>query len=348
MKDQVSMIRIFKPLGKRQTINAMTSSVGTKMDDCDHAAADDTMRVGAKRSRDLSLNGSEATAQVGSRRSKGSTLISANETMISSNEQSNGTSKQENKKRRKGATYVDVLVRKTTKIAVGSDSAISEVTVCESGDQFQKSSSDVSCLHEGSDDVSGTSETNSTSGGGKKKRRVGYKHALYKIWHLAYLDKGVFEQQKLQLSQQDVLSLCTERNKPPAPGMYVLPRLPKSPISPTNAVLVDKLQRKHLLALWKLGQNEDDYKYYIQKFDVQPVVGSNGGSEVESDCSPLVGSNGGSEVQSDGSPLVGSNGGSEVQSDGSPLVRSNGGPKAQSDVQSVFENDGGPEVQTLI
>jgi hypothetical protein len=94
-------------------------------------------------------------------------------------------------------------------------------------------------------------------------RRAGYKHALYKMWHLAYIDKNVFGQSKIKLSQHDVLNLCKECNKMPAPGVYVLPKDPTLPISLSNAVIVDKLQRKHLLALWRLSKDEDEYRRYI-------------------------------------------------------------------------------------
>lgn len=88
-------------------------------------------------------------------------------------------------------------------------------------------------------------------------KRQGYKHALYKMWHLAYIDKNVFGQDKLQLNQNDLLKLC--KDQAPNQGMYVLPRKPTRPLSPTNAVLVGKLQRRYLLALWKLTKDEEAY-----------------------------------------------------------------------------------------
>jgi hypothetical protein len=112
---------------------------------------------------------------------------------------------------------------------------------------------------------SNSNKTHQELSQGQKRRREGYKHALYKMWHLAYIDKTVFAQSRLQLSQHDVLSLCKECNKMPAPGVYVLPRDPKVPISPSNAVIVDKLQRKHLIAMWRLNKDEGDYRRYVQK-----------------------------------------------------------------------------------
>lgn len=87
-----------------------------------------------------------------------------------------------------------------------------------------------------------------------------YKHALYKMWHLAYVDKNVFGQTKLQLAQRDLLDLCRQRNKAPEPGLFVVPRQPSRPLSLNNAVLVGKLQRRYLLALWRLTKDEEAYE----------------------------------------------------------------------------------------
>ena len=90
-------------------------------------------------------------------------------------------------------------------------------------------------------------------------KRHGYKHALYKMWHLAYIDKNVFGQAKLHLAQSHLLDLCKQNNNEPEQGLYVVPRRPGLPLSSTNAVLVSKLQRKYLLALWKLTKDEEAY-----------------------------------------------------------------------------------------
>ena len=89
---------------------------------------------------------------------------------------------------------------------------------------------------------------------------LGYRHALYKMWHLAYLDRGAFGQASVQLSQQDVLHVCNRSQKTPGQGAYVVPVQPSLPLSPGNAVIVDKLQRRFLLALWRLTEDEDAYK----------------------------------------------------------------------------------------
>ena len=86
------------------------------------------------------------------------------------------------------------------------------------------------------------------------------KHALYKMWHLAYTDKSVFGQRRLHLAQQDLLDLCRQRNKAPELGLYVLPRKPSKPLSLDNAVFVSKLQRRHLLALWRLTKDDEAYE----------------------------------------------------------------------------------------
>ena len=86
------------------------------------------------------------------------------------------------------------------------------------------------------------------------------KHALYKMWHLAYTDKSVFGQRRLHIAQQDLLDLCRQRNKAPELGLYVLPRKPSKPLSLDNAVFVSKLQRRHLLALWRLTKDDEAYE----------------------------------------------------------------------------------------
>ena len=88
-----------------------------------------------------------------------------------------------------------------------------------------------------------------------------YKHALYKMWHLAYLDKKAFGQATVQLSQQDVLQICQQQGRAPEQGAcYVVPVQPGRPLSLSNAVLVSKLQRRFLLAMWKLTKDEEAYR----------------------------------------------------------------------------------------
>lgn len=94
----------------------------------------------------------------------------------------------------------------------------------------------------------------------KPKNHTSYKHALYKIWHLAYLDKKAFGQASIQLSQQDVLRICENTQTTPDTAAYVIPVQPSLPLSPSNAMLVNKLQRRFLLALWKLEKDEDIYR----------------------------------------------------------------------------------------
>ena len=88
-----------------------------------------------------------------------------------------------------------------------------------------------------------------------------YKHALYKMWHLAYLDKKAFGQATVQLSQQDVLQICQQQGRAPEQGgCYVIPVQPSQPLSPGNAVLVNKPQRRFFLAMWKLTRDEKAYQ----------------------------------------------------------------------------------------
>jgi hypothetical protein len=96
-----------------------------------------------------------------------------------------------------------------------------------------------------------------------KKQKGDYKHALYKIWHRAYMDKKDFNQGRLLLSQKDVLSLFLSKHKTPEAAFFVVPQHPNEPLSHHNAVLVDKIQRRYLLALWRMTKDEDEYKYSV-------------------------------------------------------------------------------------
>ena len=90
-----------------------------------------------------------------------------------------------------------------------------------------------------------------------------YTHALYKIWHRCYMDKRDFGQSKLLLCQKDILELCRKQAATPQADMYIVPRDPISPLSSTNAVLVDRLQRRVLIALWRLGRDRDEYTRHV-------------------------------------------------------------------------------------
>jgi hypothetical protein len=100
-----------------------------------------------------------------------------------------------------------------------------------------------------------------------QNKRQDYKHALYKMWHLAYLDKRLFGQASLKLSQSDLLQICRQSKLTPEQGAYyAIPRQPKLPLSPTNTILVNKLQRRFLLALWKLTRDDEAYKDCVEGF----------------------------------------------------------------------------------
>ena len=83
-------------------------------------------------------------------------------------------------------------------------------------------------------------------------------------WHLAYLDKSAFGQATLQLSQADLLDICKRSQREPEQQVYVIPAHPTQPLSPANAVLVNKAQRRFLLALWKLKNDEVDYRLCVE------------------------------------------------------------------------------------
>jgi hypothetical protein len=93
----------------------------------------------------------------------------------------------------------------------------------------------------------------------KRYTKGNYKHDVYKIWHRCYLDKGDFSQKKLVLSQNDIFELCASKNISPAAGMYIVPKQPKQLLSRQNALIVDKNQRKFLLALWRMTKDENKY-----------------------------------------------------------------------------------------
>jgi hypothetical protein len=96
------------------------------------------------------------------------------------------------------------------------------------------------------------------------KHRQSYTHALYKIWHRSYLDMKELGQKKLCLTQKDILSLFHAKNKEPKAEFYVVPRIPSKQVSLENALLINKTQKRYLLALWRLTRNEEDYVDYIE------------------------------------------------------------------------------------
>jgi len=96
------------------------------------------------------------------------------------------------------------------------------------------------------------------------KNRQSYTHALYKIWHRSYLDMKELGQKKLCLTQKDILSLFRAKNKEPKAEFDVVPRNPTKQLSLENALLINKTQKRYLLALWRLTRNEEDYVDYIE------------------------------------------------------------------------------------
>jgi hypothetical protein len=98
----------------------------------------------------------------------------------------------------------------------------------------------------------------------RTKKIKDYTHAVYKIWHRCYLDRKDFGHTKLLLTQRDVESLCQAQQLAPHSGLYVVPRQPRQPLSRGNALLVDKVQRRFLLALWRMTRDEDEYLYSVE------------------------------------------------------------------------------------
>jgi hypothetical protein len=86
-----------------------------------------------------------------------------------------------------------------------------------------------------------------------------YKHYVYKIWHRCYVDMKDFNQDKLLLSQNDILKLCASKNVPVPAGIYIMPERPDQPLSQQNALIVDKNKRKYLLALWRMTKDPNIY-----------------------------------------------------------------------------------------
>jgi hypothetical protein len=93
-----------------------------------------------------------------------------------------------------------------------------------------------------------------------------YRCALYKIWHRSYIDRNDFNQDKLLLHQKDIYKLFEEQGISPHPDMYVVPSNPSLPMSKDNVLLVNKQQRKFLIALWRLRKDETQYSKYIDDF----------------------------------------------------------------------------------
>jgi hypothetical protein len=104
-------------------------------------------------------------------------------------------------------------------------------------------------------------------------RKHFYTHALYKIWHRCYIDKNEFEKDKILLNQKDILTLCKLKDQTPHSRIYVVPKKPSSLLSYENALLVDKKQRRFLIAYWRLTNNEDQYIKYVRDFE-QSVEGN--------------------------------------------------------------------------
>ena len=99
-------------------------------------------------------------------------------------------------------------------------------------------------------------------------KRVGfYTHALYKIWHRCYIDKNEFEQDRILLYQKDILTICGAQHKTPHSRMYIVPKDPALILSPDNAMLVDKIQRKFLIAFWRLTKDKIQYVKYVKYFE---------------------------------------------------------------------------------
>ena len=102
-----------------------------------------------------------------------------------------------------------------------------------------------------------------------QRHKQDYQHTLYKMWHLAYLDKGTFGHSQVQVSQRDIFKICRDNNRIPETGMYLVPKNPKQPLSTSNSALVSKLHRKFLLALWRLTRNVEEYKYCMEEMIAQ-------------------------------------------------------------------------------
>lgn len=108
-----------------------------------------------------------------------------------------------------------------------------------------------------------------TGVGGKSCHKVGfYTHALYKIWHRCYIDKNEFQHKRILLHQKDILNLCLSQDKTPHASLYVVPKDPAILLSLNNALIVDKAQRKFLIAFWRLTKDKDQYVKYVRYLEV--------------------------------------------------------------------------------
>jgi len=92
-----------------------------------------------------------------------------------------------------------------------------------------------------------------------------YKHPLYRIRGVCYMDKKEFGQSKLLLSQEDIGCILNEHKIRLDNEIYIIPEHPREPLSKTNAVCVDKKQKAFLMALWRIGNDEVEYTKTIRE-----------------------------------------------------------------------------------
>ena len=88
-------------------------------------------------------------------------------------------------------------------------------------------------------------------------------HIAYKIQNRCYLDRMIFGQKRVNLRRQDILDMCEKAGLEPSLNMYFVPKKPTKAIDEENCVLVNRVQRRFLLTLWRLKQSEPEYLEYL-------------------------------------------------------------------------------------
>ncbi len=96
----------------------------------------------------------------------------------------------------------------------------------------------------------------------KQNDGCGSKKAVARVWHAAYVDaRAVFQRKVTKLSQADVAKLFAEDGVEPSAEFRALPVNPDEAISPHNAILVSKGERRMLVREWTRAAEGDVARY---------------------------------------------------------------------------------------
>ena len=85
------------------------------------------------------------------------------------------------------------------------------------------------------------------------------------IWHRTYNIMQHFNQEKLQITQSEILLLFQKADINPSKSFAIIPKIPSQPISLENVLLVDLPSFKFIMAKWKKNKNEEAYKTMLDE-----------------------------------------------------------------------------------